>query len=263
MADTVIRRLGNGRRHAFFAHCSLSSGKSMMPLMGHFADDMTMAAIDLPGQGKSSMPDMDRDYHAQCVEACLAEVEAAGGPQDLVGHSFGATVVLALAAQRPDLVRSLVLFEPVYFGLLNDAGHEAYNSSMAQERPFNDAIERGDMMAAAEAFLTRWGLPAEWDAMPDLAREVMANRMWLIPAQSDGIINDGPKRMKLDAIRNLDVPTLVMHGENSPEIMEAITDVITSALPNGHADVLDGAGHMLPITHHAECAAKLRAFWSL
>ena len=222
---------------------------------------MTMAAIDLPGQGKSMMPDMSRDYHAQCVEACVAEIEATGGPQDLVGHSFGATVVLALAAQRPDLVRSLVLFEPVYFGLLNDAGHADFNAGMAQERPFNDAIERGDMMAAAEAFLTRWGLPGEWDAMPDVARNVMASRMWLIPAQSDGIVNEGPMRMKLDTIRDLEVPTLVMYGGHSPAIMEAITDVISEAMPNGQGAVLEGAGHMLPITHHAECAQKLRAFW--
>ena len=263
MAGIVIRRVGKGPRKAFFAHCSLSSGKSLLPLAGHFSSEMTVAAIDLPGQGKSAMPDMDRDYHAQCVAACIAEIEAMGGPQDLVGHSFGATVVLALAVQRPDLARTLVLFEPVYFGLLNDAGHRTFNSSLAQERPFNDAIERGDMMAAAEAFLTRWGLPGEWEAMPEVAKEVMASRMWLIPAQSDGIINEGPKRMKLDAICNLNVPTLVMHGDKSPMIMEAITEVISGAIPNGQGDVLNGAGHMLPITHHAECADKLRVFWGL
>lgn len=263
MGGIVVRRAGSGPRRAFFAHCSLSSGKSLLPLMGHFEAEMSMAAIDLPGQGKSAMPDMDRDYHAQCVEVCMAEIEATGGPQDLVGHSFGATVVLALSAQRPDLVRSLVLFEPVYFGLLNDAGHAAYDSSMAQERPFDEAIKRGDMMAAAEAFLTRWGLPGEWDAMPQVGREVMASRMWLIPAQSDGIINDGPKRMKLDAVRDLDVPTLVMHGGNSPAIMEAITEVISGAMPSGQGDVLEGAGHMLPITHHEQCAQKLRMFWQL
>lgn len=222
-----------------------------------------MAAIDLPGQGKSAMPDMDRDYHAQCVAACLAEIEASGGPQDLIGHSFGATVVLALAAQRPDLVRSLVLFEPVYFGLLNDAGHDGFNANLAQERPFNDAIQRGDMLAAAAAFLKRWGLPGEWDAMPDAAREVMASRMWVIPAQAPGMIEDGPMRMRLDALKTLECPTLVMHGGNSPAIMAALTNVICTTMPNGQGDVLEGAGHMLPITHHAECAAKMRSFWAL
>jgi pimeloyl-ACP methyl ester carboxylesterase len=263
MSDVFVRRVGSGPRRAFFAHCSLSSGKSLVPLMGHFADEMTMVAIDLPGQGKSAMPDMERDYHAQCVEACIAEIDATIGPQDLVGHSFGATVVLALAVQRPDLVRSLVLFEPVYFGFLDDVGHDIYDSSMAQERPFIDAIERGDMLAAAEAFLTRWGLPGEWDAMPDVARQVMASRMWVIPAQSNGILFDGPLRLKLDAFRDLHCPVLVMRGGESPPIMKALTGVIAEAVPDGSADVLEGAGHMLPITHHEKCAAKLRAFWEL
>ena len=263
MDGLFIRKVGTGPRKAFFAHCSLSSGKSLLPLARHFEFEMTIGAIDLPGQGKSAMPDMNRDYHSQCVAACIAEIEVMGGPQDLVGHSFGATVVLALAVQRPDLVRTLVLFEPVYFGLLNDAGHDAYRASMVQERPFNDAIERGDMMAAAEAFLTRWGLPGEWEAISVASKEIMARRMWLIPAQADGIINDGPKRMKLDAISDLHVPTLVMHGGNSPIVMEAITEVISGTLPKGRGDVLNGAGHMLPITHHAACADKLRVFWGL
>ncbi|MEJ6707796.1 MAG: alpha/beta hydrolase [Amylibacter sp.] len=263
MGEIVVRRAGNGPRRAFFAHCSLSSGKSLMPLMGHFEDEMTMAAIDLPGQGKSAMPDMDRDYHAQCVAACLAEVEASGGPQDLIGHSFGATVVLALAVQRPDLVRSVVLFEPVYFGLLNDAGHNGFDASQAQERPFNDAIQRGDMLGAAADFLTRWGLPGEWDAMPDVAREVMASRMWVIPAQAPGMIDDGPMRMRLDVLTTLECPTLVMRGANSPPIMEALINVICATMPNAQGQILDGAGHMLPITHHGECAARLRVFWGL
>lgn len=263
MEDILIRRTGSGPRRAFFAHCSLSSGKSFMPLMSHFENDLTMAAIDLPGQGKSSMPDMDKDYHTQCVTSCLQELQKHEGQHDLIGHSFGATVVLALAAENPELVRSLVLFEPVFFGLLNDAGHDKFHSDMAQEKPFDDAIRRGDMLAAAEAFLTRWGLPGEWDAMPDVARNVMASRMWLIPAQSPGIIDDGPIRMRLSALKDLNIPTLVMHGAKSPDIMAAITEVITEAMPNGTGQSLSGAGHMLPITHHAECANAMRTFWSL
>jgi len=168
-----------------------------------------------------------------------------------------------LAVQRPDLVRSIVLFDPVYFGLLKDVGHTAFSVNIEQERPFYDAVERGDMMSAAEAFLTRWGLPGEWDALPDVAKDVMASRMWLIPAQADGIIHDGPMRVRLDAIRDLDMPTLVMHGSDSPAIMEALTELISTTMPLGQGDMLEGAGHMLPITHHGECAAKLRAFWGL
>lgn len=263
MPDCFTRHAGHGPRKALFVHCSLSSGKSLIPLMEHFSDEMTMVAVDLPGQGKSPMPDMTRDYQTQCVENCIALIEDSGGPQDLVGHSFGATVALRLAALRPDLVRSLVLFEPVYFGLLGDAGHSSYDELQSEEGPINQAVTAGDMVTAAKLFLTRWGLPGEWDRLPEAARQGMAQRMWVIPAQHDAIIADNDIRMRLSALSDVTCPTLVMRGGNSPDVMAAVTEVIRDAMPNADLDVLAGAGHMLPITHADACATRLRAFWQL
>ncbi|WP_157888329.1 alpha/beta fold hydrolase [Neptunicoccus sediminis] len=263
MLDCYTRTAGQGPRKALFIHCSLSSGKSLLPLMGHFSDEMTMVAVDLPGQGKSPMPDPARDYQTQCVEACIALVEQSGGPQDLVGHSFGATVALRLAALRPDLVRSLVLFEPVYFGLLRDAGHPVYDSMQSDEGAFNTAIAQGDMMKAAELFLSRWGLPGEWERLPEAARKVMSERMWVIPAQHLAIIDDSDIRMRLHELEEVACPTLVIRGGDSPEVMTAVTKVISDTMPDCELDVLEGAGHMLPITHAAQCAKRLRGFWDL
>ena len=263
MPECFTRTAGQGPRKSLFIHCSLSSGKSLLPLMEHFSDDMTMVAVDLPGQGKSPMPDSTRDYQTQCVEACIALVEQSGGPQDLVGHSFGATVALRLAALRPDLVRSLVLFEPVYFGLLRDAEHPAYDRMQAEEGAFNDAVEQGDMLKAAELFLTRWGLPGEWERLPEVARSAMSERMWVIPAQHQAIIDDSDIRMRLPELENIACPTLVMRGGDSPEVMSAVTEVISNTLPNVALDVLDGSGHMLPITHAADCAKQMRGFWGM
>jgi pimeloyl-ACP methyl ester carboxylesterase len=77
------------------------------------ADRRRTVAIDLRGHGNSRAPS-DGDY---TIEACAADVLAimdalALDPVMLVGHSYGACVVTAAAAQRPDRVRRLVLVDP-------------------------------------------------------------------------------------------------------------------------------------------------------
>jgi pimeloyl-ACP methyl ester carboxylesterase len=64
------------------------------------------------------------------------------GPAHVVGNSFGAAIALRLAAQRPDLVRSLIVHEPPLFGLLE--GH-------SEVRPVLTALQ--ERIAAVVALL--------------------------------------------------------------------------------------------------------------
>ena len=118
-----VRPYGSGPRKAHFIHCNLSTGRAWEPLAQHLDADLAISAVDMLGQGRSPMPDRSRDYQLQCAEASIAAMEnSVSGPQDLVGHSFGGCIALRIVTLRPDLVRSLVLFEPVFFGFLQDAG---------------------------------------------------------------------------------------------------------------------------------------------
>jgi pimeloyl-ACP methyl ester carboxylesterase len=69
-------------------------------------------AVDLPGHGDSAWRD-DFDYRPTTNAAAVAEVLDAieAGPQAVVGHSLGGFTAVALAAARPDLVRSIVLVD--------------------------------------------------------------------------------------------------------------------------------------------------------
>lgn len=68
-------------------------------------------ALDLLGFGSSPRPrwsDYTYDDHGGAIVAAL-EASKVRGPITLVGHSMGALIALRLAAERPEVVRSLVL----------------------------------------------------------------------------------------------------------------------------------------------------------
>jgi pimeloyl-ACP methyl ester carboxylesterase len=74
-------------------------------------------AFDLLGFGSSPRPKPNEyayDDHVQAIVAALTASDVRG-PVTLVGHSMGALIALRLAAERPDLVRNLVLIGmPIY-----------------------------------------------------------------------------------------------------------------------------------------------------
>jgi len=79
------------------------------------AEDRHVIAPDLPGFGESTPA--AEGFELGAVGAALADalVECAGEPFDLLGNSLGGAVAVALALERPDLVRRLVLAAPAGF----------------------------------------------------------------------------------------------------------------------------------------------------
>ena len=64
---------------------------------------------DLPGHGRTPLPD-DGSYSRELqVEAIVAYLEDLGAPADVAGFSMGGHACLALATQRPELFGSLTL----------------------------------------------------------------------------------------------------------------------------------------------------------
>jgi len=76
----------------------------------------TVAALDLPGHGDSSM-DVGDGAVGSLAERVAALLDGkAMRKVHLIGHSLGGGVALALAEARPDLVASLVLIAPAGLG---------------------------------------------------------------------------------------------------------------------------------------------------
>jgi pimeloyl-ACP methyl ester carboxylesterase len=76
------------------------------PLLGELAlDEGMVRAPSLPGFTAPAPKGFSCTKDAY-VDWLISEMEAAGAPVDLVGHDWGALLVIRAACLRPDLVRS-------------------------------------------------------------------------------------------------------------------------------------------------------------
>lgn len=257
---THVRVLGSGRRPALALHCSLAHGGAWGPLAAQLGDALTLTAPDLPGHGQSADWSADRGLHdtATALATELAQQIGGGAPVDILGHSFGGTVALRIALERPDLVRSLTLFEPVMFcAAAADQAPEATGWA-ADHATFARLVEAGRPDEAAAYFHTLWGNGTAFDKLPENQRRYIIDRIGAIRAAEDVVEQDRPGLLRPGRIEALDRPVLLARGSASPRVVEAINAALARRLPRVDSIVVEGAGHMLPLSHAAALAPLLR-----
>ncbi len=104
-----------------WAHANGYSGRTYQSMLQPISDKMTVYAWDARGHGHSQLaadPNQHHDWYIYRDDMiAMLEVLVARHQQKIIlgGHSMGATTSLLVAAERPDLVRGLVLADPVAF----------------------------------------------------------------------------------------------------------------------------------------------------
>lgn len=265
--QTHWRQFGHGPRQALLIHCSLASSGAWTPIAKAFEPQMTLTAFDLPSHGKTDAFDESRDYQSLVTEMAVDFWSDRGsgavltGPVDLVGHSFGATVALRLAAERPDLVRSVVMFDPVLFAVYRADLPEGADPNEGQNQAYQEAVARGDDAAAAEAFVARWGDGRPWDSLTTEARARMIAQIKTIAASAPAINDDNSGLISSGVLQTLEVPTLLLAGEDSPPHVAVINAGLARRIKGAQSLTVAG-GHMAPITHPDGVIAAIRAFWA-
>lgn len=254
----AAQHLGDGPRPGVMIHCTLTHGGVLKGLANGLPDHRWLAP-DLPSHGQSAdwppgVPGLQR-VAAEGIAALMTQ------PADVVGHSFGATVALRLAVMRPDLVRSLVLIEPVYGAVARLDAPEVAAIHEVQALPMMQAILRGDLDRAAQMFTRDWGLDRPWDSLSDTARARMAAQMPFVASSQAEIFDDSAGLLLSGALVGLKMPVLILEGAATAArhpLMRVICKGLVARIPGARHALIDGAGHMAPLTHPAATAALIR-----
>jgi pimeloyl-ACP methyl ester carboxylesterase len=233
-------------------HSSGGSGAQWRVLTEQLGTRYRVLAPDLYGYGGtpawSGYGVFTLAREAALVQAFLERI---AGPVHVVGHSYGGAVALRVA--RAEQLASLTLIEPVAFHLLREAEDAvdwaALREIIAVATAITDALGAGDDDAGCERFVDYWGGAGAWTRLPMLRRDALALRLPKVALDFQATLND-PTR--LDDLRTLGVPTLLVQGEHTRAPTRQICRRLAETLPDARLKVVAGADHMLPITHRDE-----------
>jgi pimeloyl-ACP methyl ester carboxylesterase len=102
-----------GTEPALYVHGLGGSATNWTDLSGQLAGYLDGEAIDLPGFGRSGPPPRGDYSLRRQVRTVIKYLEQSGrGPVHLFGNSMGGAISLRVAAERPDLVRTLTVISP-------------------------------------------------------------------------------------------------------------------------------------------------------
>lgn len=230
-------------------HSNASASVQWKLLMERLAPQFHVLAPDTLGAGRSPAWPEDRAIALEDEVELLAPIfEMAGTPFHLVGHSYGAAIALRAALTLRARIRTLCVYEPTLFSLLEE---EAPGQPAAQgiRRTATDAaalVDAGRPLAAGERFIDYWMGQGTWSAMPPARQQVVAASMANIGGWARALwAEDTPLR----AFRSLDLPVLYMIGGRSPESSRGVARLLTGVLPEVSAVEFDDLGHMAPVTN--------------
>jgi pimeloyl-ACP methyl ester carboxylesterase len=181
-------------------------------------------------------------------------------PAHLVAHSYGGTVALRLAMERPELVRSLALHEPPCVGLLAaDPASASEGEFMLGEvrrlqRRARDGDREGSVREAMDVFTLE---PGAWDRLPPSVREGFVRHVdrWVEELDDPEALRPDPK-----LLADLLVPALLTYGTQSPGFLRRITELLGQELHNSTVHSIPEAGHAPHLTQPAQFVGTLHMF---
>ena len=214
-----------------FSHGFCATGRMFASTVDALATSRRGLTWDLRGHGRSDYPeDSERYSVGLSVGDMLAVLDAAGVERAvLLGHSLGGYLSLELQRLHPERVAALVLVGTGP-GFRRDDARASWNEMCE---------------AFAVGFEAR-GLDALPGRSEEVERDAHRNADGLIQA-ARGILVQHDGRV-LDHLAAIDVPTLIVVGENDRQFLAGGAYMATK-IPGARQVLIDGAGHAPMITH--------------
>ncbi len=129
---------------------------------------------------------------------------------------------------------------------------------LAEIRALADDVARGVVcgayQAAARRFVDYWNGAGAWEALRPEIRMGLLRWLPKAPLDFQALIEE---RTPVAAYESLDCPLLILRGEHALRPSRLITEELMLIAPRGRIEIVPGAGHMGPLTHAEDVAARI------
>jgi pimeloyl-ACP methyl ester carboxylesterase len=241
----------------FVLHALGMSAREFDGVAARLADTGDVVALDLPGFGDASAASgvSVADMAALVVRKVRRH---APGRWLLVGHSMGGKIASVVASRA-------LAGEHGLFGL---SGVVLLAASPPTPEPMSDAdraekramADGGALDAASARSFVDANVGAPLDASVDAVAVADVQRA---SAEAwTAWFDRGSREDWSEAVGVLDVPAVILAGGSDGDLGESAQRELNGRVyPRARVQVLEGAGHLLPIERPDEVAEAIRAFW--
>jgi pimeloyl-ACP methyl ester carboxylesterase len=230
-------------------HGNTEDRRGWDPVVALLEDSFRCVRLDLRGHGESSDAD---DYGPLTMADDVATVVAEAGidePPFVVGHSLGAVVVTAYAAQAP--TRGVVNVDQG-LELGGFAGALQSIEPMLRGDSFHEALDMVFANLGTDKIPSPW---REWaEAKHAAARQEVVVGTWQLIFDSSA---DELRAIVDDLLARVTVPYLALHGGDPGD---GYADWLTARVPSASLEVWDGDGHYPHLVEPERFAARIRTF---
>jgi pimeloyl-ACP methyl ester carboxylesterase len=235
------------KRPALLIHSGGFGGRQWRKLAELLAPTHDVLAPDLIGYGSEPWPVGEPFHFRQDVERLAAMLRQHGGtaadgggrggqPADVVGHSYGGFLALQLARAAPELVRRIVVYDPVAFNVLTAA--ERARGFVGVKGEYELPVDE----AWLAAFVDWWNGPGAWTKLPETTRAAFRQVGWKMSQEVATLMAD----RESDYTR-IAAPVVVLGGGKSPEAERMTVERLARVVAGAELHMFPDLGHMGPI----------------
>lgn len=238
---------GSGGAPVVLLHSGVGGAGEWRQVFELWPEPHLLIAVDAFGgdHGAGSAGHRTLDDFADQV---LGVADHLGEPLHLVGFSWGGATALQVGLTRPDILASLTVIEPEAYSILTPTDQPAFAVISALRDRWRDHGRADRWHEAFEEFIDFYNGPGSFATWPGarrtrfLAEQRRRGDLW-------DVLFEAP--LTAPALATMRPPVCLIEGSISSVVDQTICRLIVRHLPRVDHRVIDGAGHMIPLTHAA------------